>query len=339
MLRDKSTQFRERNGGNSMMRMIGGLVAVVLASVGLAGPSGAQGYPNRIVHLVVPYSAGGASDIMGRALGQKLSELWGQPVIIENKPGGTTTIGAEYVARSAPDGYTLLLAPPPFVITQHTYPNLSYDTRKSFAPISLVAYYPLIVVVPPDLPVSSLKELVDYLRAHPHATYPSPGAGTTPHLMGELLAQREKLELIHVPYRSGGQGVTDLMAGRLTFYAGVPTEVIPQIADGKLKPLAVLAPVRSALLPEVPTSAEAGYPYLLSQSWSSVVAPAHTPTEIIKKISADIAKVIQNPSLRETLTKQGAVFVGSTPEELAKFYEEEHERYGPLVKSIGLKAE
>ncbi len=303
----------------------------------LSGPAWAQGYPNKPVRLIIPYSPGGSSDIMGRALGQKLGELWAQPVIIENKPGATTTVGADYVSKAAPDGYTLLLAAPPFVITQYVYPNLAYDTKKNFAPISLVAYYPLVLVVPTDLPVSTLKELVAYTRSKPGSTYPSPGAGTTPHLIGEMLAQIEKLDLVHVPYKSGGQGVVDLIAGRLTFYAGVPTEVIPHIKTGKLKPIAVLAPAPSALFPDVPTSTEAGYPTLQAQSWSTVVAPAGTSQDIVRKISDDIATVIKNPQFRDRLTAQGAVFVGSTPDQLAKFYETEHERYGPLIKKIGLK--
>jgi tripartite-type tricarboxylate transporter receptor subunit TctC len=319
-----------------MKRLVTAVAAAVLASMSMAS---AQTYPDKVVRLVVPYAPGGSSDIMGRALAQGLGDLWGQRVIIENKPGATTTVGTAMVAKAPPDGYTLLLAPPPFIITQYTYPNLDYDTEKSFAPISLVAYYPLVLVVPSTLPVTSLKELVEYARAHPHSTYPSPGAGTTPHLMGEMLAQHEKLELTHVPYTSGGRGVLDLMAGRLTFYAGVPTEVIPHINDGTLRAIAVLAPNRFGLLPNVPTSAEAGYPYLLSQSWSSVVAPVGTPPNIVDKISKDIAKVIQTPALRDALTAQGAVFVGSTPSELAKFFQDERDRYGPLAKTINLKAE
>ena len=310
--------------------------ALICVLAGLQSAN-AENYPTKPVTLVVPYSPGGTSDIMGRAVAQKLSELWGQPVIVENKPGATTTIGAAYVARAVPDGYTLLLAPPPFVITQYVYPNLSYDTRKNFSPVSLIAYYPLIMTVPEFSPIKTLKDLVDAARAKPGATYASPGAGTTPHLIGELMAQKEKLDMVHVPYKSGGQGVLDLIAGRLNFYAGAPAEVIPHIRSGKLRAIAILGPIRSEQLPDVPTSTEEGYPYLQAQSWNTIAVPAGTPKQIIDKISKDVAKVIAMPDLRDRMIKQGAVFVGSTPEELAKFYDGEHERFGPLVKSIGLK--
>ncbi len=309
-------------------------LSVVLGSSGFAA---AQDYPTKPVTMVVPYSPGGSSDIMGRAVAQKLSEIWGQPVVVENRPGATTTLGAAHVARAAADGYTLLLAAPPFVITQYVYPNLSYDSRKNFAPVSLIAYFPLILTVPEFSPVKSLKELVEAARAKPGTTYASPGAGTTPHLIGELLAQKEKLDMVHVPYKSGGQGVVDLIAGRISFYAGTPQEVLPQIRAGKLRALAVLGPQRSEQVPDVPTSTELGYPYLQAISWSTIVVPAGTPKEIVNKISADVVKVTKMPDVRERLTAQGAVFVGSTPEELTKFYDGEHERFGPLVKAIGLK--
>lgn len=316
------------------------LVFVLACTLGIfANEAKTAEFPSKPVTLVVPYGPGGSSDIMGRALAQKLSEIWGQPVIVENKPGATTTIGADYVSRAAPDGYTLLVAAPPFVITQYVYPNLSYDTRKSFEPVSLVAYLPLIFVARASLPVNSISELVGYARSNPGVIYASPGSGTTPHLMGEMLQRNEKLDLVHVPYKSAGQGVVDLVAGRLHFYAGSPTEVLPNIKLGKLRPLAILAGDRSSLLPDVPTSTEAGYGYLQAQTWTTIVAPRGTPDKIVEKISADIRKATTQPDLRDRLTNQGAVFVGSSPQELAAFYEGEHQRFGPIVKAIGLKAE
>lgn len=305
----------------------------------LLAPLGAQAqdFPTKPVTLVVPYAPGGSSDIMGRSLAQKLSEMWKQPVVVENKPGATTTVGTAYTAKQPADGYTMMIAPPPFIITQHVYPDLPYSTDKSFDPVSLVAYYPLVLVVNADLPIKTMKELVEYARKNPGLTYPSPGAGTTPHLIGEMLAQQEKLDLVHVPYKSGGQGVVDLVAGRLQFYAGVPTEVMPNIKAGKLRPIAVLAPTRSAQLPDVPTSTEAGFPFLKAQSWTTVVVPKGTPKAIVDKMSADIAKVTADPELRGRMMPQGAVFVGSTPAELAQFYKDEDARFGPLVKAIGLK--
>lgn len=311
-------------------------LASICALAAFADPAIAQPYPNKPVHLVIPYATGGSSDVMGRAVAQKLGEMWGKSLVVENKPGATTTIGIAYVAKSAPDGYTLLLAAPPFVITQYVYPNLSY-TPRDLASVSLVAYYPLILTVPATLPVNSMKELVAFARSKPGATYASPGAGTTPHLIGEMLAQDEKLDMTHVPYKSGGQAVIDLMGARLTFYAGVPTEVVPHIRSGALKPIAVLGPVRSPLFPDVPTSTEAGYPKLQARSWSVVLAPAGTPASIVDKVSKDIAELVKAPDFSGPLKDQGAVLVGSTPAELDAFLEEERGRYGPLVKAIGLK--
>jgi tripartite-type tricarboxylate transporter receptor subunit TctC len=302
----------------------------------LADPAMAQDYPSKPVTMVVPMAVGGGSDIMGRSVAQKLGELWGQQIVVENRAGGTTTVGADHVSRANADGYTMMLAAPPFIITQFVYPNLKYTT-SSFEPVSLIAYYPLVMVVNAELPIRNMKELIDYARAHPGTAYPSPGAGTTPHLVGEMIAQKENLKMVHVPYKSGGQAIVDLVAGRLHFYAGVPTEVMPNVQNGKLRAIATLAPQRSALLPDIPTSTEAGYSYVQAQSWSSIVMPKGTPRAVVDKVNADLRRVIQMPDFRDRLTAQGAVFVGSTPETLASFYQSERELYGPLVKSIGLK--
>ena len=301
--------------------------------------AGAQDFPTRPVTLVVPYGPGSGSDIMGRALASQLSDAWKQPVVVENKPGATTTTATVQFQRAPADGYTLMVAPPPFITTKYVYPNLPYDSQKDFAPISLVAYYPLILVVNPSLPIGSIKDLVEYARKTPGVSYASPGAGTTPHLMGEMLAGSEKLDLVHVPYRSAAQGVVDLLAGRLQFYAGSPPEVIPHIQSGKLKAIAVLAGERSKLLAGVQTSTEAGYPYLQATTWTSIIAPKGTPKATLDKISADIAKAVAVPTFRERLESQGAVFVGSTPADLQSFYDKEHARFGPLVTAIGLKPE
>ncbi|MCP3473334.1 tripartite tricarboxylate transporter substrate binding protein [Bradyrhizobium sp. CCGUVB1N3] len=299
----------------------------------------AETFPSKPVTLVIPYSPGGSSDVVGRSLAQKLSEIWKQPVVVENRPGATTTVGAEYVSRAAPDGYTMLLAAPPFVITQYVYPNLGYDTEKNFEPVSLVAYFPLIMVVNPSLPINNLKELIEYSRKNPGMVYPSPGAGTTPHLMGEMLAKHEKLDTIHAPYKSGGQGVIDLVAGRLQFFAGAPAEVMSHMKGGKLRAVAVLDDKRLSVLPDLLTSPEQGFGYLQAQTWSTVVVPKGTPKSIVDKMSGDIATALQDPGLKERLVSQGAVVVGSTPETLRDFYRKEHAKFGPLVKAIGLKPE
>lgn len=297
----------------------------------------ADQFPTGPVRLVVPYSPGGSSDIMARALGAKLSDLWRQPVIIENRPGGTTTVATQYVARAAPDGYTLLVAPPPFVISPYVYKGLGYDAEKDFVPVSLVAFYPLVLAVPTASAINTLGNLVSYAKANPGQTYPSPGAGTTPHLIGELMARQEKLEMLHVPYKSGAQGVTDLIAGRLTWYAGPTTEIVNFVRAGKLKAIAVLADKRSPILPNVPTSVEAGFGYLKASSWTTIVAPAGTRRDLVAQISADIAKVALDPDFREKLEAQGAEFIGANPAETLAFHQSERMRWGPLVRALGIK--
>jgi tripartite-type tricarboxylate transporter receptor subunit TctC len=298
-----------------------------------------QAFPTRGVTVVVPYAAGGSSDIMGRALAAGLGERWKQNVIVENRPGGTTTVGTEQVSRMPADGYTLLLAAPPFVITSHVYPALKYDVRRDFRGVSLVAFYPLIVVVPQSLPVNTFPELLAHLRSAGSGAYPSPGAGTTVHLINELMAQREKLNLVHVPYKSGAHGVTDLIAGRLTFYAGPTLEVLPHIRSGALKPLAVLGSARTSHLPDVPSSAELGYGYLQGSSWTTIAIRSDTPADIVNKINADIAALVKTSQFRDRMAPQGAEIVGSTPEATTEFYEQEHLRWGPIARALKLKPE
>jgi tripartite-type tricarboxylate transporter receptor subunit TctC len=302
-------------------------------------PSSAQTYPSKNVVLVVPFSAGGSSDFMARAIGQKLSEMWKQPVVIDNRPGASTTAGTAYVATQPADGYTLLLAPPPFVIMPHVYSNLRYDPLKDFRAASLIAYYPLVTVVHPSLPVHNLKELIEYARAKPGIAYPSPGPGTSPHLISEYMAREEKLDMVHVPYRSGGLGINDLIGGRLAFYSGPTTEVLPQIRGGTVRAIAVLSEVRTKQLPEVPTSGEQGYGKYVATSWSSLVMAAGTPQAIIDKVSADIATVIKDPAFRGKLEEQGAEFVGASPSDAQAFLTKEDKLWGPLVKASGVKPE
>jgi tripartite-type tricarboxylate transporter receptor subunit TctC len=307
-----------------------------LAGLSWAGSARAQAYPSRPVTLVVPYAPGGSSDIMARILSNGLNAIWGQPVVVENRGGGTTTVGAEHVARQPADGYTMLLAPPPFVIAPFIQKNLGYDAVRDFTGVSLVAFYPLVLVVPAASPFNSMREMVAAARAKPGFAYPSPGAGSTPHLFGELLSRQEKLDVTHVPYRSGGQGVADLIGGRLQFYAGPTTEVVPHIEGGRLKALAVLADKRSAILPDVPTAAESGFTGLDASSWTTVAMSSATPPAILAKISADIATVIKQPEVRERMEKQGAVFVGSSPAEATAFWESERRRWGPLVADLNI---
>jgi tripartite-type tricarboxylate transporter receptor subunit TctC len=315
------------------------LVSSLAFYVLLSTQSFAQDFPTKQVTLIVPFAPGGSSDIMARAIGQKLSELWKQPVIIDNRPGGTTTTGTAYAATQPADGYTLLLAPPPFVIMQHVYSNLKYVPLSDFRAVSLIAYYPLVTIVHPAIPANNLKELIEYARSKPGSAYPSPGPGTTVHLITEFMAREEKINLVHVPYRSGGQGINDLIGGRLVFYSGPTTEVLQQVRAGNLRAIAVLADKRTKQVPNVPTSGEQGFGKYVATSWSAMMAPSKTPQPIIDKISSDIKKVIADPEFRSKLEEQGAEFVGATPSEAQAFLVKEDSLWGPLAKASGIKPE
>lgn len=318
------------------MRILFGLLIFCVA---VSTPACAQDFPSKQVTLIVPFAPGGSSDIMARAIGQRLSELWKQPVIIDNRPGGTTTTGTAYAAVQPADGYTILLAPPPFVIMQHVYSNLKYSAMNDFRAVTVIAYYPLVTVVHPSVPANNLKELIEFARAKPGTPYPSPGPGTTVHLITEYMAREEKIDLVHVPYRSGGQGINDLIGGRLTFYSGPTTEILQQVRAGNLRAIAVLADKRTQQLPNVSTSGEQGFGKYVATSWSALMVPAKTPDAIVAKINADVKKVIAEPQFRTKLEEQGAEFVGSTPAEAQAFLVKEDNLWGPLVKAIGIKPE
>lgn len=318
------------------MRFVFGLLGL-LAS--LHAPVFAQSYPNKNVTLVVPFAPGGASDIMGRAIGQKLSEAWKQPVIIDNRPGASTTLGTAYAATQPADGYTLLLAPPPFVIMPHVYSNLRYKALEDFRAVSVIAYYPLVTVVSTSLPVQNLKELFEYARKNPGTPFASVGPGSSPHLMSEYMARDEKVDMVHVPYRSGGQVFADLITGRIAFYSGPSTEVLPQIRAGKVRAIAVLTEKRIKQLPEVATSAEQGFGKYVGSSWSSIVVPAKTPDSVVEKISSDIAAAVKDPNFRTKLEEQGAEFLNATPAQAQAFLIKEDKLWGPLVTASGVKPE
>jgi tripartite-type tricarboxylate transporter receptor subunit TctC len=318
------------------MRTVHALALASLVALS-APPALGQSYPAKPLRMIIPFAPGGQSDTIGRIVAQRLSEAFNQPVVAENRPGATTTLGAEYVAKQPADGYTLLLAAPPFVITQYVYPKLGYDGQRDFAPVSLVSVAPLVAVATPSFKPKDLGELVALAKAEPGMSYPSVGSGSTPHLTGELFKQRTGVDIVHVPYKSGGQAITDLLGRRTSFYFGPTSEVVPHIRGGKLRPIAVLNSKRTALLPDVPTAAEQGFAYLEAVSWSAVLVAATTPAEIVTRLSSEIARAFAATELRERLAAQGAEVVASTPDELAAFLKAEHARWGPLVRAVGLK--
>lgn len=308
----------------------------LLATPLLASPAAAQGFPARPVTIVVPLGPGSASDIMARALGAALQEAWGHPVVVDNRPGASGTLGAAQVARAAPDGYTLLLAPPPSYITPMFMPNAGYDPARDLKPVSLVAYYPLVMTVNPSVPATTLREFIAWAKANPGATYGSPGPGSPLHLMAALLAKQEGLEIVQVSYRTPAQGMTDVMAGLLRFYPGPTLEVLPNVQAGRLRALAVMDPHRSAALPDVPTAAEQGFPALSASIWSMLMAPAATPAPVLASIAQAATAAARAPAFRERLTQQGAEVVGLGMAESAAFLQAEDTRWRPLVRELGI---
>jgi len=301
----------------------------------------AQPWPSRLVRFIVPFAPGGQSDAVARIVGQKLSERWGQPVIIENKPGAATTIGADLVAKSPPDGYTILLAPAPFVITQYAYPKLPYDSRKDFAPVALLVTNTLVIAVnPAKMPVKTTAEFVAAIRKEPgQVSYGTPGNGSLPHLAVELFRLQSGIDPLHVPYKGGGPAVLDLVGGQISFMFASPLEVMPNVKSGRLNVIAVTSAKRVSYWPDVPTLTESGYPNYEAYAWFGVVAPAATPKDIIAKINADIVAVLKTPAVADSLAAQGADVAITTPEEFGKFLDAEHVRWSSAVKAANIKIE
>jgi len=318
-----------------MYVMLGGMSA---ACAGVTGAQAQDRYPSKVVRIVVGYSAGGAVDISSRLVAQLLSESLGQPVIVENRPGNNSILGADFVAKSAPDGYTL-----GYVSAAHTMnpatrgKSLPYHPLNSFAPISLVAMGAQVLVVNPSLPAKDVKELVELARKRPgQMNFASSGFGGPMHLAGELLKSRAGVNIVHVPYKGGGQALNDVISGQVEFcFIGAPV-AMPQVRAGRLRLLAVSTPKRMSTLPDVPTVAEQAYPGFDVNASYSMLAPSGTPTAIVNRLSGAIAKAVALPDLREKLLALGVEPVGSTPEQLKAFMQSELDKWTELVQSLGL---
>ena len=315
-------------------------VVALVALAALSGPAHAESYPARPVRLVVPYAAGGAVDVIARVLGASMGTLLGQTVVVEDKPGGSANIGAEYVAKAPADGYTLLLGSVGLTTNGALFSNLGYDTLRDFAPVERVGYAPLVFVVDAASPAKSLKDLIAMARAKPGAlTYGSSGNGSSAHLAGELLKSMAGIDLVHVPYKGGAPAMTDLLGGRLSFMANNPIEVIPHIRSGKLRALAVGGRERLPLLPDVPTVAEQGLPGYEATVWWGVLAPAHTPPAIVKTLSDDAAKALNDPDVRKKLADAGAVISPEGPDAFGTFLRGEIAKWTRVIQSSGIRPE
>ena len=312
------------------MRLLGLLLLSIVAS---AGSASAQDYPAKPVHVVDAFPAGGNTDVLARLIGQKLYETWGQPIIVENRAGAGGNIGAEIVAKAAPDGYTLFMANTTTVaISMRLYPKLPYNGLRDFAPVGLVATSLLVMIVPASLPVKSVKELIALAKARPgELHYGSAGTGTQQHLAAELFKLRAGVNVTHVPYTGGAPAVAAVASGESQLgFAGVGTS-LPLIKSGKIRALAVSTPTRSSVLPELPTIAEAGLPGYDVTSRFGLLAPARTPPAVISKVSEEVARVLKQPDMVKRLSAVGLEARPSTPEQLGAIFKEEIAFFSKLI--------
>jgi tripartite-type tricarboxylate transporter receptor subunit TctC len=299
----------------------------------------AQTYPTRAVRVMVPFPPGGATDIVGRLVVAKMQEVWGQPVVIENKPGAGTVVGTEYVAKSAPDGYTLGFVVTAYVINPSLRGDLPYDTLKDLTGVTQVSVQHLVMAAYPGFPANSIPELIALAKKEPgKLAYATPGSGTAMHLSVELLKTATGIDIVHVPYKGGAPAQQDVMAGRVPILMDVLYAVQPLIKSGKIKVLALLSPKRDPDAPEYPVVSES-VPGVSALSLVGIVAPAATPKELVARISADIAKAVKSSDLTERMKQQGMEPIGSTPEQFDALIRSEIEKWAKVVKLSGAKAD
>jgi tripartite-type tricarboxylate transporter receptor subunit TctC len=320
-----------------------GIRSTLFASLLLLAPSlaAAQGWPTKPVHILVSSGAGGTADILARMIGERLAPMLGQPVIVENRPGAGGHLGAGLVARAQPDGYTLLMSgSPTHSVGPHLFKRLNYEPMRDVPPVAMVAIAPNLLVTKSSLPVKSLADLVALAREKPgQLTYSSAGNGTSGHLAAELLKSTAKLDMRHVPYKSGPEAVTGVLSGDVDFIFFTVPAVLPQVEAGKLRALAITSAARSALVPDVPTVAEAGYPGFEVLGWYALFAPRETPKPVVAKLSADIEKIVGSPDIRDKMLQLGAEPRYLSPEQVAAFVAVESPKWGQLIRESGASAD
>jgi len=297
-------------------------------------------WPNRYVRLVVPFPPGGGTDAIARVLAGKLSDIWGQQVVIENRGGAATNIGTEAVVRAEPDGYTILLQSMPLVVNKFLFGSLPYDPVADLAPVTLLCDYPNIMAVPNSSPAHTVADFIAHAKTNKgKITFASSGHGTSVHLSGELFKRMAGIEMLHVPYRGAGPAFNDLIPGRVDVMFNNISAVLPLIQGGKLRGLAVTSAERTPAVPDLPPIAEQGVPGFDVSSWYAFFVPAKTPAEIIRKINADTAAALIDPATRRKLEALGVVVRGSTPVELATFFRVEMDKWGPVIKEAGIRGD
>jgi tripartite-type tricarboxylate transporter receptor subunit TctC len=322
-----------------MNALLRSLLAVALAVA--ASQSIGQSYPSKPVRIVVPFPPSGAADLLTRALGKRLSESWGQSVVADNRPGAGGNIGAEVTAKSAPDGYTLLMgAVTTHAVSMSLYPKLGYDLEKDLMPVSLVANVPHILVAHPSVPAKNLAEVIAYLKQQGgKVNFASQGNGTLSHLEFELMKSLGHFSANHIPYKGSAPAMIDLLAGTVVlFFDSIPSS-LPQVRAGKLNGIGVASSRRSPVLPDLPTLAEGGLTGFSADSWFGIMAPAGTPKDVIAKLNADIVKALDSAEVKDIITKQGGEVLGSTPEQMAAQIRGDREKWGKVVRDSGAKVE
>ena len=300
----------------------------------------AETYPQRPVRLIVPFAPGAAQDIMGRVVAQRLTEAWGQQVVVDNRSGAGSNIGVEMATRAQPDGYTLLFANEAMAINATLTKNRAFDPLRDLTPVSMIVVNPRVFVANPSVPVNNIKELLALARAKPGSVrYGSSGIGTGPHLAAALLASMAKVEMTHVPYKGVAPAITDVMAGQIQMIASTVSSAMPQIQSSKLKPIAVTTLKRSAALPNVPTVAESGVAGYEATAWSMLMVPAGTPRALIARIHESTVRVLDNADVRKRFAADGSEATSSTGEQAAKFLREEIQRWAKVIKEAGVQGE
>lgn len=312
----------------------------VVSSCLFAHAAHAQTYPVKPIRIVVAYAAGGANDLVARTAGQKLSERVGQQVIVDNRPGAASNIGSDHVAKSPPDGYTILLGSSANAINITLYSKLPYDPLKDLAPVTLLAVNPYLFVVHPSLPAKSAKDFIALARARPgQIAYASSGSGGATHLTAELLKLTAKIDILHVPYKGGGPAMIDLAGGHVVAMFENMITAIPYAQTGKVRALAVTSLQRSEILPDVPTVAEGGISGFESLGWFGIFAPANTPRDVVSRLNTEFAAVVRAPDMAERLKSQGVTAVGNSPADFDKFFRDYAAKWGKVVKASGARVD
>jgi tripartite-type tricarboxylate transporter receptor subunit TctC len=318
------------------------LSLIAVSVLALTGVAAAQNYPDRVVRLINPFPPGGSVDITGRILAQKLSENLGHQVIVENHAGAGGNTGSDLVAKSEPDGYTLLFtAPGPLVTNEALYTKgLPFNPRKDFVPIAIFAFTPIVLMVTPSVPAKNVQELIAYAKAHPSAiNFGSAGVGSTPHLSGELFKSMAKIDIVHVPYRGTGPAMSDLMGGHIQMMFDLLPGSLPQIEAGKVRALANAGAKRPAALPDLPTVAEQGLPGFDSASWVALAAPSKTPEAVVARLRSEVDKVMKSPDIVKRLHELGSEPGTSSEQEVRAFLESETRKWAEVIRISGAKAD